>query len=184
MLLEGHIGQGMDLRWKHQTKIPTEKEYFAMVDGSKLSLLHESGPKAESSSRNRGALCTSRGTDAFRGHDEQESQHQRTYEAYRPFLSSSRRLPESRGGRSMSQLLFDYRRLVMTYANVRNSTPSRKDSQKTLAKASSLYHLSMRYDQTSIVAYCLASYKSAKYPMAFPRKCANWPLIISRPREV
>lgn len=33
-LIEGHIGQGMDLYWTHQTNIPTEEEYFTMVDGS------------------------------------------------------------------------------------------------------------------------------------------------------
>ncbi|KZF21949.1 terpenoid synthase [Xylona heveae TC161] len=32
-IIEGHIGQGMDLHWKHHTEIPTEEEYFAMVDG-------------------------------------------------------------------------------------------------------------------------------------------------------
>ncbi|USW55040.1 Putative polyprenyl synthetase, isoprenoid synthase domain superfamily [Septoria linicola] len=32
-LLEAHIGQGMDLYWKHHTSIPTEQDYFAMVDG-------------------------------------------------------------------------------------------------------------------------------------------------------
>jgi len=30
-----HVGQGMDLHWKFQTKIPSEEEYFTMVDGSK-----------------------------------------------------------------------------------------------------------------------------------------------------
>ncbi|KAJ5309708.1 uncharacterized protein N7443_002169 [Penicillium atrosanguineum] len=32
-LIEGHIGQGMDLYWTHQTNIPTREEYFTMVDG-------------------------------------------------------------------------------------------------------------------------------------------------------
>ncbi|KAJ5323826.1 hypothetical protein N7476_002426 [Penicillium atrosanguineum] len=32
-LIEGHIGQGMDLYWTNQTKIPTREEYFTMVDG-------------------------------------------------------------------------------------------------------------------------------------------------------
>ncbi|KAJ5908816.1 terpenoid synthase [Penicillium taxi] len=32
-LIEGHIGQGMDLHWTNQTKIPTGEEYFTMVDG-------------------------------------------------------------------------------------------------------------------------------------------------------
>ena len=36
-LIEGHIGQGMDLHWTHHTVIPTEEEYFTMVDGSKCS---------------------------------------------------------------------------------------------------------------------------------------------------
>lgn len=31
-----HIGQGMDLHWKFQTKIPSEEDYFTMVDGSKF----------------------------------------------------------------------------------------------------------------------------------------------------
>jgi geranylgeranyl pyrophosphate synthase len=30
-----HIGQGMDLQWTQQTYVPTEEEYFTMVDGSK-----------------------------------------------------------------------------------------------------------------------------------------------------
>lgn len=34
-LIEGHIGQGLDLFWTFQTEVPTEEEYFAMVDGSK-----------------------------------------------------------------------------------------------------------------------------------------------------
>lgn len=39
-LTDGHIGQGLDLHWTHNTEIPTEEEYFTMVDGSKcLSLL-------------------------------------------------------------------------------------------------------------------------------------------------
>lgn len=33
-VIEGHIGQGMDLYWKQHTQIPTEEEYFTMVDGS------------------------------------------------------------------------------------------------------------------------------------------------------
>lgn len=35
-LIEGHVGQGMDLHWTNQTKIPTEEEYFTMIDGSKF----------------------------------------------------------------------------------------------------------------------------------------------------
>ncbi|KAJ5523607.1 terpenoid synthase [Penicillium frequentans] len=38
-LIEGHIGQGMDLYWKQHTQVPTEEEYFAMVDGSELFVL-------------------------------------------------------------------------------------------------------------------------------------------------
>jgi geranylgeranyl pyrophosphate synthase len=34
-LIDEHIGQGMDLHWKFQTSIPSEGDYFAMVDGSK-----------------------------------------------------------------------------------------------------------------------------------------------------
>jgi geranylgeranyl pyrophosphate synthase len=34
-LIDEHIGQGMDLHWKFQTKIPSEEDYFTMVDGSK-----------------------------------------------------------------------------------------------------------------------------------------------------
>ncbi|KAG0653107.1 Geranylgeranyl pyrophosphate synthase [Hyphodiscus hymeniophilus] len=37
-LIEGHIGQGMDLYWTHHTIIPTEEEYFTMVDGKTGSL--------------------------------------------------------------------------------------------------------------------------------------------------
>ena len=33
-LIDGHIGQGLDLYWTHHTEIPTEEEYFTMVDGS------------------------------------------------------------------------------------------------------------------------------------------------------
>ncbi|KAJ4253874.1 geranylgeranyl pyrophosphate synthetase [Fusarium torreyae] len=33
ILIEGHIGQGMDLYWTYHTTIPTEEEYFTMVDG-------------------------------------------------------------------------------------------------------------------------------------------------------
>ncbi|KAF7188102.1 Ophiobolin F synthase [Pseudocercospora fuligena] len=32
-LLDAHIGQGMDLHWKHHTSVPTEEDYFSMVDG-------------------------------------------------------------------------------------------------------------------------------------------------------
>ncbi|KAF2165560.1 hypothetical protein M409DRAFT_24413 [Zasmidium cellare ATCC 36951] len=32
-LLDAHVGQGLDLYWKHHTIIPAEREYFAMVDG-------------------------------------------------------------------------------------------------------------------------------------------------------
>ncbi|KAI9710434.1 MAG: hypothetical protein M1828_002164 [Chrysothrix sp. TS-e1954] len=32
-LIDGHMGQGMDLRWSHHTLIPDKDEYFAMVDG-------------------------------------------------------------------------------------------------------------------------------------------------------
>lgn len=34
-IIEGHVGQGLDLHWTFHTKVPTEEEYFAMVDGSK-----------------------------------------------------------------------------------------------------------------------------------------------------
>jgi geranylgeranyl pyrophosphate synthase len=34
LLIEGHIGQGLDLYWTYHTAIPTEEEYFTMVDGS------------------------------------------------------------------------------------------------------------------------------------------------------
>jgi len=37
-IIEAHLGQGMDLHWTRQTELPSEKEYFAMVDGSKLSI--------------------------------------------------------------------------------------------------------------------------------------------------
>lgn len=46
-LLEGHIGQGMDLHWTNQTKVPTEDEYFTMIDGSKFNQLpHQHSPLA------------------------------------------------------------------------------------------------------------------------------------------
>lgn len=32
-LIDGHLGQGLDLYWTHNTEIPTEEEYFTMVDG-------------------------------------------------------------------------------------------------------------------------------------------------------
>lgn len=35
-MIEGHIGQGMDLHWTFHTEVPTEEEYFAMVDGSEF----------------------------------------------------------------------------------------------------------------------------------------------------
>ncbi|KAM0315332.1 hypothetical protein ACHAPQ_011604 [Fusarium lateritium] len=38
LLIEGHIGQGMDLYWTYHTTIPTEEEYFTMVDGKTGSL--------------------------------------------------------------------------------------------------------------------------------------------------
>lgn len=34
-IIEAHIGQGLDLYWAHHTKVPTEEEYFTMVDGSR-----------------------------------------------------------------------------------------------------------------------------------------------------
>ncbi|KAK8078753.1 polyprenyl synthetase [Apiospora phragmitis] len=37
-LIDGHIGQGMDLYWTHHTEVPTEEEYFTMVDGKTGSL--------------------------------------------------------------------------------------------------------------------------------------------------
>ncbi|KAG5779560.1 hypothetical protein H9Q73_006783 [Fusarium xylarioides] len=39
LLIEGHIGQGMDLYWTYHTSVPTEEEYFTMVDGKTGSLL-------------------------------------------------------------------------------------------------------------------------------------------------
>ncbi|KAF4966749.1 hypothetical protein FSARC_5614 [Fusarium sarcochroum] len=33
LVIECHIGQGMDLYWTYHTTIPTEEEYFLMVDG-------------------------------------------------------------------------------------------------------------------------------------------------------
>ncbi|RBQ68210.1 hypothetical protein FVER14953_21058 [Fusarium verticillioides] len=38
LLIEGHIGQGMDLHWTYHTSVPTEEEYFTMVDGKTGSL--------------------------------------------------------------------------------------------------------------------------------------------------
>lgn len=38
LLIEGHIGQGMDLYWTYHTSVPTEEEYFTMVDGSKPNM--------------------------------------------------------------------------------------------------------------------------------------------------
>ncbi|KAK8133580.1 hypothetical protein PG984_005592 [Apiospora sp. TS-2023a] len=32
-MLDGHIGQGLDLHWTHHTDVPTEEDYFTMVDG-------------------------------------------------------------------------------------------------------------------------------------------------------
>ncbi|KAK8101989.1 polyprenyl synthetase [Apiospora kogelbergensis] len=32
-LIDAHIGQGLDLYWTHHTEMPTEEEYFTMVDG-------------------------------------------------------------------------------------------------------------------------------------------------------
>ncbi|KAI1175872.1 isoprenoid synthase domain-containing protein [Nemania sp. FL0916] len=32
-IIEAHIGQGLDLYWTHHTDIPSEEEYFTMVDG-------------------------------------------------------------------------------------------------------------------------------------------------------
>ncbi|KAK8006183.1 fusicoccadiene synthase [Apiospora marii] len=37
-LIDGHIGQGIDLYWTHHTEVPTEEEYFTMVDGKTGSL--------------------------------------------------------------------------------------------------------------------------------------------------
>ncbi|KAI1771877.1 isoprenoid synthase domain-containing protein [Hypoxylon cercidicola] len=37
-LIDGHIGQGLDLYWTHNTEIPTEEDYFTMVDGKTGSL--------------------------------------------------------------------------------------------------------------------------------------------------
>ncbi|KAI1495578.1 isoprenoid synthase domain-containing protein [Biscogniauxia marginata] len=37
-LIDGHIGQGIDLYWTRNTEIPTEEEYFTMVDGKTGSL--------------------------------------------------------------------------------------------------------------------------------------------------
>nr|USS30769.1 BFT [Nectria nigrescens] len=37
-LIDGHIGQGLDLYWTHHTQTPTEEEYFTMVDGKTGSL--------------------------------------------------------------------------------------------------------------------------------------------------
>lgn len=34
-VIDGHLGQGLDLHWTYHTNIPTEAEYFTMVDGSK-----------------------------------------------------------------------------------------------------------------------------------------------------
>lgn len=39
-LIDGHIGQGLDLYWTRHTEIPTQDEYFTMVDGSKNSTFH------------------------------------------------------------------------------------------------------------------------------------------------
>lgn len=33
-LIEGHLGQGMDIYWTAQYSIPTMADYFSMVDGS------------------------------------------------------------------------------------------------------------------------------------------------------
>ncbi|KAF5970868.1 Terpenoid synthase [Fusarium coicis] len=38
LLIEEHIGQGMDLHWTYHTSVPTEEEYFTMVDGKTGSL--------------------------------------------------------------------------------------------------------------------------------------------------
>lgn len=37
-IIEAHIGQGLDLYWAHHTKVPTEEEYFTMVDGSRCKV--------------------------------------------------------------------------------------------------------------------------------------------------
>ncbi|CAI6340763.1 unnamed protein product [Periconia digitata] len=37
-LMDGHIGQGLDLLWTYHTTVPTEEEYFLMVDGKTGSL--------------------------------------------------------------------------------------------------------------------------------------------------
>lgn len=45
-LIDGHLGQGLDLYWTHNTEIPTEEEYFTMVDGSKSLAFMFSGDDA------------------------------------------------------------------------------------------------------------------------------------------
>lgn len=35
-IIDGHIGQGLDLYWTRSTEIPSEEEYFTMVDGSEF----------------------------------------------------------------------------------------------------------------------------------------------------
>jgi ophiobolin F synthase len=33
-VIDGHVGQRMELHWTFQTDVPSEEEYFRMVDGS------------------------------------------------------------------------------------------------------------------------------------------------------
>lgn len=51
-IIEAHIGQGLDLYWAHHTKVPTEEEYFTMVDGSKWLYLFNRGGQTNSFNRN------------------------------------------------------------------------------------------------------------------------------------
>lgn len=36
-VIDEHIGQGIELLWTFQTQVPSEEDYFRMVDGSKLA---------------------------------------------------------------------------------------------------------------------------------------------------
>ena len=65
-LLDGHIGQGLDLFWTYHTATPTEEEYFAMVDGSKFWLISRFVASADMATlRNGQPLHPSGRIDAF-----------------------------------------------------------------------------------------------------------------------
>ena len=90
-IIDGHIGQGLDLYWTQHTGTPSEEDYFTMVDGSKSLIVTGCIMREmlKQGRRNWELVHSSCRIDALRGHQKSRSRREPVDEAHRTLLSGA-----------------------------------------------------------------------------------------------